>query len=326
MGYTQEWPKITGIFLSYNTGSFVVEAIQSVIASGYPNLELICIDDGSTDQESVEILKEFSASSRFGTLILNSSNRGICRSLNLGLSRTSGEMVFALGDDLFTPYKLWNDVKQMQLLDSDYALVHSRALSFHSSSTMNSGEFNPPLDDPPPPDSADFNELLRNHGYVNAVTALFRRSALEKIGGWDESFPYEDKPMWFALAKAGYKFRFRPEITTYYRKHEKQITSTFQHGVFLYQIRLFRKYEYFPAARAAMRMYVRMASMAEAQLKLPGLDACLDEYHESYRYSRLLYLMAKFRMLPYLILGVRGIKQVLMRLAALFRTVVKVRW
>ena len=94
------WPRISVVTPSYNQGQFIEETIRSVLLQGYPNLEYIIVDGGSTDG-SVEIVR------RYGLWISSwSSERDNCQSeaINKGLRGATGEIVSWLNsDDLLTP-------------------------------------------------------------------------------------------------------------------------------------------------------------------------------------------------------------------------------
>ena len=291
-----EWPLVTGVFLSFNTGAFVVAAIESVLASGYPNLELICIDDASTDGVSVPALLEFRDTRGFGSLTLNARNLGITRNLNNALEQAHGKYLFFIGDDLVTESKIWDDVRELESLGEDFAVVHSLMQDVDSDGVT---LLEPPHPGLPPtslPDDPSFDEVLRNDGYIAAPTAMMRRASLESVGGWDESLMYEDKPMWFALAHRGYRFRFRPVVSVFYRRHSGQATARVREGSIAYQMRVFRKYDTYPQAQRKMRRILMAASAARLD-GITDLDECMRLYGDSQHRSRVLYLAAKWGVL-----------------------------
>lgn len=101
----QPWPKISIVTPSYNQGQFIEKTIRSVLLQGYPNLEYIIIDGGSTDN-SIEIVKKYE-----GWLAYWSSelDHGQSHAINKGFQRASGEIYSWLNsDDYFLKHALRN--------------------------------------------------------------------------------------------------------------------------------------------------------------------------------------------------------------------------
>lgn len=291
------FPVVTGIFLSFNTGDFVVRAIQSALEGGYPSLEIICIDDGSSDGTSVGVLQDFHEKTRFGRLILNPDNRGIPSNLNRALELSTGRYVFFVGDDELLPDKIWQDVATLEGLDEDIALVHSIAQDMSHDGSALFPSFHPSLPFPSTiPDRPSFEDMLRAGGFVSAPTAVLRRSALEAMGGWNEDLLYEDKPMWLALASAGYGFRFRPAVSVHYRRHSQQATAFARPGSIAYQMRVYAQYDEYPEARRQMRRAMLAACAARLDGN-PDLAECVEVYRHSHNHSRILLLAARYQVL-----------------------------
>jgi glycosyltransferase involved in cell wall biosynthesis len=98
-------PRITIITPSYNQGQFIEETICSVLEQGYPNLEYIIIDGGSTDS-SVEIIKKYE---KHLTYWVSEKDKGQSDAINKGLIRMSGDIVNWLNsDDYYMPGALWH--------------------------------------------------------------------------------------------------------------------------------------------------------------------------------------------------------------------------
>jgi glycosyltransferase involved in cell wall biosynthesis len=99
-----KWPKITVITPSFNQGQFIEETIRSVLFQGYPNLEYIIIDGGSTDR-SVEIIRKYEKQL---TYWISEPDRGQSHAINKGFSRSSGDLIgWINSDDLLLPGTLF---------------------------------------------------------------------------------------------------------------------------------------------------------------------------------------------------------------------------
>lgn len=94
------WPKVSIVTPSYNQGQFIEETIRSVLLQGYPNLEYIIIDGGSTDS-SVEIIEKYSP---WLTYWVSEPDRGQSPAINKGLAHCTGEVFnWINSDDLLCP-------------------------------------------------------------------------------------------------------------------------------------------------------------------------------------------------------------------------------
>lgn len=94
------WPRISVVTPSYNQGAFIEETIRSVLLQGYPNLEYIVIDGGSTDQ-TVDVIRRYE---KWLTYWISEKDRGQSHAINKGLARATGELLnWINSDDLLLP-------------------------------------------------------------------------------------------------------------------------------------------------------------------------------------------------------------------------------
>lgn len=90
-----EWPRISIVTPSYNQGQFIEETIRSVLLQGYPNLEYIIIDGGSTDK-SLDIIKKYEPWLNYW---VSEPDKGQSHAINKGVAKTTGEILGWLNSD-----------------------------------------------------------------------------------------------------------------------------------------------------------------------------------------------------------------------------------
>ncbi|MGI9068132.1 MAG: glycosyltransferase family 2 protein [Pyrinomonadaceae bacterium] len=112
-------PRVSVIIPNYNYAHYLPLAIDSVLAQTYPNVEIVVVDDGSTDN-SETVLKSYVNRIRW----LRQQNQGVAMARNLGVRETRGEFVaFLDADDLWLPLKLERQVQRF-FDDPELGLVH----------------------------------------------------------------------------------------------------------------------------------------------------------------------------------------------------------
>jgi glycosyltransferase involved in cell wall biosynthesis len=165
------WPRISVVIPSYNQGEFIEEAIRSVILQGYPNLELIVMDGGSSDQ-SVEIIRKYESWIAYW---VSEKDDGQSAAINAGWDRATGEIVAWLNaDDLYCENALLNAARRF-LDESDVAMIYGYAHVIDKNGD-HCGEIGFP---------EEFNllDMLRSfNNIVPSVTMFVRKRVVEAIG------------------------------------------------------------------------------------------------------------------------------------------------
>lgn len=217
-------PLVSVITPAYNHGRYIARCIQSVLAQTHTNWEMVIVDDGSTD-DTAAVVSSFT-DPRISYVY--QKNRGVgdlAGTLNLGLARTSGPLVTMLAsDDTWPNYRL---EKQLPLFeDSRVILVFGKGVIIDENDTV-VGEVPGPPDtqsrENRPPGVALHRMFVTN--YIPQYTVLIRRSALDKIGGYQQpkGLYAEDYPTHMTLALHG-EFRYQDLALGNYRMHQNQMT------------------------------------------------------------------------------------------------------
>jgi GT2 family glycosyltransferase len=234
-------PLVTIVALCHNHARFLRPALDSVLAQTYANLEVILVDDGSTD-ESVAMLREYAtAHPEWQTLFLE-QNVGNCAAFNQALARTHGQYVIDFAtDDILLPERVTRQVAEFGKLPADYGMVYSNVKLvdeagqfqrlFYTSTAA--GELQPV-----PASGRVFEQVLRRF-FISAPSMMMRRATLEALGGYDETLAYEDFDFW-VRASHSWQFYFQNEVLTEkrlhprsksaqsYRPHDPLVASTVQ--------------------------------------------------------------------------------------------------
>lgn len=192
-------PRISVVLPVFNCGKTVREALDSVFSQTYNDFELLICDDGSRD-DTLEIVKEtLKEKERNGFLVIKkNSNSGICRSLNILLSFSSGEFIARMdGDDISCSNRFSSQIAFLEE-NPKISFCGSRLLEF-----SRAGEF---LASPPVPFPSKY-DLGRGYAHFLHASVMFRREALMTVGGYSEkSFVKrcEDRFLWFSLYRFGF--------------------------------------------------------------------------------------------------------------------------
>ena len=120
-------PLVTIICLCYNHERFLREALDSVLAQTYANLELIVVDDMSTDN-SVAIIQEYTRKYPQLNFISTGKNVGNTKAFNLGWRASKGEFVIDFAtDDVLLSERVEKQVEAFSKVDQSYGVVYSDA-------------------------------------------------------------------------------------------------------------------------------------------------------------------------------------------------------
>src|SRR5215510_378584 len=204
---------VSVIVPALNRERFLGDAVRSVLQQSYSDLEVVIVDDGSTD--GTYEVAQICASSDNRVRVLRTPNRGPASARNAGLHAATGEYVsFLDSDDVYTQQKVESHVHhfgerpEIDLVFSDYATADERlnVRVVHAKGMP----------------AAGFRETLAIRNWFATTACTVRRSLIERVGPFrtDLRGP-EDWELWIRCARAG-TFSYVPGVVTLYRQHGDQ--------------------------------------------------------------------------------------------------------
>lgn len=212
-------PRVSVIIPVFNGARFLEQAVTSVFAQTWQNLELIVINDGSTD-ESREILEKYKGRA----IIVDQPNRGVGIARNRGILQASGEFIAFLDqDDWWLPEKLGRQLEHLR--DHDAGLVHTRTLCFDEENQAFCEGLDPEAN-PALYQGWCFQQLLLGNAICNS-SVLVRRELFAQVGLCDPRIlgnSVQDYDLWLRFARVT-PFAFVDIPLTVFRLHPEQGTN-----------------------------------------------------------------------------------------------------
>jgi len=208
-------PRISVLMPCFNQGAFIGEAIQSVLDQTLAEAEIIVVDDGSTDADTIARLRDLRTPR---TTVLRTENRGLPAARNFAAQQAAGALFCALdADDRLAP--AWFE-RAAGVLDAQ------PELSFVSHWLQTFGDESWTWT----PTSCELPALLARNS-VNGA-ALVRREAFAAVGGYDESMREgcEDWDFWLRLVERGFRGAIVPEVMFHYRRTPSSMSRTMTAG------------------------------------------------------------------------------------------------
>lgn len=194
-------PLVSVIIPTYNRAALISQSVESVLVQTYSNIEVIVVDDGSTDDTQLR-LKRFGERIR----IVSQSNAGPGAARNLGIRLSRGEIIaFQDSDDLWKPTKLERQVRLLESLDASVPCCLCNATfqfpDGRTTTVFDISSINAPHDEVI---WSNVAEVLATRLVLFNQMVAIRRSALQRAGGFDETLRYlEDYDLSLRLAFEG---------------------------------------------------------------------------------------------------------------------------
>jgi glycosyltransferase involved in cell wall biosynthesis len=203
---------ISVVIPCYNQGHFLGDAISSVNKSQQEDVEIVVVDDGSSDK-TAEIARTFSR-----TRYVNQPNAGLAKARNRGLQESRGRfVVFLDADDMLAPGAL--DIGAAALsANTRAAMVFGRCRMMTRDGTIQATPQHQRIE------RDHYRELLRTNYIWMPAMAMFRRDALERTGGFDPSVnAAADYGVYLRVARS-HPIHDHGKVVAYYRKHDDNMS------------------------------------------------------------------------------------------------------
>lgn len=197
----------------YNQARFLSDALDSALAQEYDALEIIVVNDGSTDDFDARSAP-YQNDAR--VKIINQENRGLPAARNRGIRESRGEYLkFLDADDWLVPTAIAKQVAAFHanptlgLVYCDLVRVNARGEQIDDYAVANARRIL----------NGNILPSLIVGGYFTPHTVLVRRTILEQVGLFNEALNSEDTELWMRIMCEGYAAHFVPEKLAYYRLH-----------------------------------------------------------------------------------------------------------
>lgn len=203
-----DYGKVSVIVATYNMAQYVCLAIETVLQQTYSNLEVIVVNDGSTDETEL-VLQTYASHPQ--VKIIHQANQGQTVAKNIGIKNSSGVFIgFCDADDLWLPDKLEKQLACFAV-NPRVGVVYSEILEI--------GPDSKPLGQTccMKHYSGRVTDKLLIDNFVHFVSALVRRQAVEDFGGFREELRMGiDLDLWLRISTK-YEIQFIDEVLAYYR-------------------------------------------------------------------------------------------------------------
>ncbi|MFD1603133.1 glycosyltransferase [Flavobacterium artemisiae] len=226
----QHKPLVTVICLCYNHERFVVESLNSVLNQDYPFIELIVVDDFSTDY-SVETIQNWRMDYPEIQFIINEKNLGSTKSFNKALKKAKGDFIIDLAcDDILLPNCISHQIKAFEESSfKNLGIVYGNAeliteTGQHSSYYFPVNSNKKTIEERKTGDI--YLSVISGGNSICSVSSMVKRTVFEDLKGYDENLAYEDLDLWIRASRE-YEVDYIDEILMQKRISEASLGTHF---------------------------------------------------------------------------------------------------
>lgn len=215
-------PPVSVVLPAYNLAHKIDRTLQALLAHDYPSIEIVVVDDGSTDA-TAEVVRRYPAV----RLVQHPRNLGVSTARNSGIRAASHELLYLLDADcIVLPGVIAKLVQRLQV-DPRIGVISGSYLSDSSKRNLANRVY----------DVAerfrDYHAEPRNYLYTTVSNAMVRKSVLGKVGGFGSRWRrLQDYEFTYRVHRAGYLNQHDPSIRVVHDNHREKLGSYYSH-VFL---------------------------------------------------------------------------------------------
>ena len=203
-------PLVSVICLCHNHLSYLREAIESVFNQSYPEVELVVVDDGSTDG-SKEMIRSLLKGKHVAFIDIPSPI-GNCAAFNRGFAVTKGEYIIDLAaDDILLPERVLKGINTF--LNSDAGVTFCDVINIDETGIELQSHYKRDAKDrllESVPEGDIYINLIKKY-FISPPSMMIGREVLEELNGYDESLSYEDFDFWIRSSRK-WKYAFTDEV------------------------------------------------------------------------------------------------------------------
>jgi alpha-1,3-rhamnosyltransferase len=256
----KDLPTVSVIIPAHNHEEYIEECLESVRTQDYPQLEVIVINDGSTDGTDRRV-REILSKDPSGFTYVSKTNEGLIKTLNQGFTESTGSYFCELAsDDLLLAGSIRKRVDYLEahpevdvVFGDAYCIEHGRKtekLLYGEREKYSSYRHT-------------LRDLIEGNAKIFFPSGMFRRKVLERLGGFDEDFRFsEDVAMWYHLALHA-RIASMNEPVMYYRRHSSNTSSSMPFKVGIRREKILALEKLLPLKIEGMERFIKRSLYSE---------------------------------------------------------------
>ncbi|MEG4248200.1 glycosyltransferase family 2 protein [Microcoleus sp. Pol10D4] len=222
---TLNQPLVSVIIPAFNADNFIAKTLESVLSQTYQNIEVLVVDDGSTDT-TAKIVQSF-AQKYSRVSLFHQPNSGVAVARNLAIEKSKGEYIAPIdADDIWYPQNLEKQVKCLNSSAPSVGVVYSWSVDINEKNLLTGGFYNSTIE------GEVYTALIYKYFIGNASSSLIRRVCFAKVGGYNGQLKLEnaqgceDWELHLRIAEH-YQFKVVPEYLVGYRQIASSMSSNY---------------------------------------------------------------------------------------------------